>query len=166
VLLVIGYKLAKPEIFRQMYQLGWGQFLPFITTIAGVVFMDLLKGVALGTCVAIIILLRNSYKNSHYLHREQLDNGHKKVKMTMAEEVFFLNKGNIKKELNKMPEGTSLTIDMSKSVTIDHDVMEIIQDFKKQAEARNIELELITKSNGHASKRKTHEEVVNEISYN
>jgi MFS superfamily sulfate permease-like transporter len=148
VLLMIGYKLAKPEVFKQMYQLGWSQFLPFMATIIGVVFTDLLIGVGLGMVVAVIILLRNSYKNSHFLHREQQDDGSKKVKMTLAEEVVFLNKGTIKKELSRIKEGTILTIDMSKSVTIDHDVLEIIEDFTKEAETKNIEVELLTRNNG------------------
>lgn len=164
VLLMIGYKLAKPEVFKQMYQLGWSQFLPFMATIIGVVFTDLLIGVGLGMVVAVIILLRNSYKNSHFLHREQQDDGSKKVKMTLAEEVVFLNKGTIKKELSKIKEGTTLTIDMSKSVTIDHDVLEIIEDFTKEAETKNIEVELLTRHNGK-TKKVEHVKEIEELEY-
>jgi len=163
ILLVIGYKLANPSIFQKMYRLGWSQFLPFMTTIVGVVFTDLLKGVGLGMAVAVVILLRNSYKNSHFLHREELNNGSRKVKMTLAEEVFFLNKGSIMKELSRMPEGTSLTIDMSKSVTVDPDVMEVIQDFTKQAETKNIEVQLVTRTG--KPKRIEAPEAAEEFSY-
>jgi MFS superfamily sulfate permease-like transporter len=153
VLLVVGYKLAKPSVFKEMARLGWSQFLPFITTILGVVFTDLLKGIGIGLAVAIVIILRNSYRNSHFLHKEKVDDGKDTVKLTLAEEVVFLNKGSIKKELSEINAGSKVTIDMSKSVTIDHDVLEIIEDFKKQAEAKNIDVELISKNRERISQR-------------
>lgn len=150
VLFIVGYKLAKPEVFRQMFRLGWSQFVPFMVTILGVVFTDLLKGIALGMVTAVFIILRNSTKNSHFLHREHT-NGQKKIKMTLAEEVIFLNKGAIIDELNKVPEGTHLTIDMTKSVSVDYDVKEVIENFKKLAESRNIEVNVVTSSTGNGA---------------
>ncbi len=145
ILFVVGYKLAKPSLFKQMYRLGMSQFLPFIVTILGIVFTDLLRGIGLGLLVAIVVLLRNSLKNSHFLHKEVSNNGEKKVKMTLAEEVSFLNKGAILRTLNKLPEGTELTIDMSKSVSIDYDVLEIIDNFKKTADEKGIKMSLINR---------------------
>lgn len=66
VLLVVGYKLAKPALFKTMWQLGWKQFVPFIITILGIVFKDLLFGVGLGLFVGILIILVKSYQNSHF----------------------------------------------------------------------------------------------------
>lgn len=146
VLLVVGYKLAKPSVFKEVARLGWSQFLPFMTTVLGVVFTDLLKGIGIGMAVAIVIILRNSSKNSHFLHKEKVDEGKDTVKLTLAEEVVFLNKGSIKKDLSEINAGSKVTIDMSKSVTIDHEVLEIIEDFKKQAEAKNIDVELIRRN--------------------
>ena len=90
-------------------------------------------------------MLRNSIKNSHFLHQEIVDNGHHKVKMTLAEEVSFLNKGAILRELNNLPDETRLTVDMSKSVNIDYDVLEIIDNFQKTSESRNIKVNLINR---------------------
>ena len=42
ILLVVGYKLAKPAVFKEMYKLGWKQLVPFIVTVVGIVFTDLL----------------------------------------------------------------------------------------------------------------------------
>ncbi|MDX2082543.1 MAG: carbonic anhydrase family protein [Rickettsiales bacterium] len=68
ILLVVGYKLAKPEIFKKMYKLGQENFLPFIATILGMLFFDLLKGVGIGMLVATFFILRNNQrqKNSKY----------------------------------------------------------------------------------------------------
>ncbi|MEY3399102.1 MAG: hypothetical protein RL220_1696, partial [Bacteroidota bacterium] len=41
VLLLVGYKLTKPSLFIDMYRAGWSQFVPFVITVAGVVFTDL-----------------------------------------------------------------------------------------------------------------------------
>ena len=145
VLLVVGYKLAKPSLFKQMFTLGKSQFVPFIITIIGIVFTDLLIGIAIGLSVGILIMLRNSIKNSHFLHTKIVDNGHHKVKMTLAEEVTFLNKGAILRELNNLPDETHLTIDMSKSVKIDYDVLEIIDNFQKTADNKDIKVNLINR---------------------
>lgn len=146
ILFVVGFKLAKPSLFKQMYKLGWSQFLPFLVTILGIVFTDLLKGIAMGVIVGLVILLRNSFKNSHFLHREVLkDNGERIVKMTLAEEVTFINKGAILKSMNKVQEGTHLTIDMSKSTSIDYDVLEIIDNFKSTSVEKGITVKLINR---------------------
>jgi MFS superfamily sulfate permease-like transporter len=144
ILFMIGYKLANPTVIQDIYRLGPSQFLPFIATVIGIVLTDLLRGIGLGMAVAVIIILRNSYKNSHFLHRENL-NGSRKVKMTLAEEVFFLNKGAIANELKKVPDGSELVIDMSKSVHIDFDVLEVINNFQKHAETRNIAVKVVNK---------------------
>ena len=148
ILLVIGYKLANPFVFKQMARLGWSQFLPFVATIIGIVFTDLLKGISIGLMVAIIIILRNSYKNSHSLRQEKMPGGSKRVKIVLAEEVVFLNKGRIKKELNDLPQGIHLVIDMTKSLTIDYDVLEVIDDFKDRAKTKDIEVTVIGRDDG------------------
>lgn len=140
ILFVVGYKLARPELFRQMYRLGYSQFLPFIATILGVVFTDLLRGIAIGLGVAVMVILRNSYRNSHALHKEPADG--KRIRIVLAEEVIFLNKAAIARELNEVPEGSHVTIDMSKNLYIDHDVKELIDKFIANAPGKNIKVEL------------------------
>lgn len=150
ILFVVGYKLAKPVLFKQMYKLGPKQFLPFITTLVGIVFTDLLTGIALGVAVAIFNLVRGNYKNSHFMHiRETNDDVHR-VEMTLAEEVTFLNKGAILQELNHLPNGSEVTIDIRESVRVDYDVYEIIENFRlNTAPDRNIKV--IVKSNSRYS---------------
>ena len=162
VLLVVGFKLVNPKAIRELYQLGWSQFLPFIVTIVGVVFTDLLVGILLGLCVSIVIILRNSFRNSHFLHRENIEGNHH-VKMTLAEEVYFMNKGAILSELNDIPEGSKLTIDMSKSVSIDYDVLEIIKNFKKSAPTKNIEVNIIEREGWKVTNKKVKKLEIEEV---
>ncbi len=144
VLFIVGYKLAKPSTFKAMYNGGWTQFVPFIITVLGIVFTDLLKGLALGLIVGILIVLYKSYKNSHFLHKENDDPTDGKVKMTLAEEVTFFNKGAILKELDALPEDSYLELDVRKTRYLDPDIIEILEDFAHKAKQRNIDIKLVS----------------------
>ncbi len=144
ILLVVGYKLAKPELFKKMYDLGWGQFVPFVITVLGIIFIDLLYGLAIGLAVGIVIVLRNSYKNSHFLNKEGEDVDDGKIKMTLAEEVSFFNKATILRELDNLPENSYLELDVRKTRYLDYDIIEILEDFALKAKERNITIKLIS----------------------
>ncbi|MGB7842675.1 MAG: SulP family inorganic anion transporter, partial [Salinimicrobium sp.] len=144
VLLLVGYKLAKPSLFRNMVKLGKSQFLPFIITVLGVVFLDLLMGIGLGLLVGVSVILLNSYKNSHFLHIEDVEGKHTLYKMTLAEEISFLNKGAILKELHALPDNSTLQLDVRKTRTLDYDVLEILDEFAIKAKNRNINIKLIS----------------------
>lgn len=143
ILLVVGFKLVKPQSIKSMYKLGWSQFLPFAFTLVGVVMTDLLIGILIGLSAGLVIILRRSFMNSHFLHIEDYDDGKSKIKMTLAEEVYFINKGAILKELNAIKDGKEVTIDISRSVNIDYDVLEIISNFRKTAAGKNIKVTII-----------------------
>ena len=144
ILLIVGYKLAKPSLFKQMYLLGWKQFAPFTVTVAGIVFTDLLVGISLGLIVGVVVILIKSYQNSHFLHMEDKSNVLVKVKMTLAEEVTFFNKGAILKELDALPKDSSLELDVTKTRYLDNDIIEILEDFQQKAQTRNISIILIS----------------------
>lgn len=144
VLFIVGYKLAKPALFKQMYQLGWKQWIPFTTTVGGIVFIDLLKGLGLGLAVGIVVILIKSFQNSHFLHKEDKSNGVQKMKMTLAEEVTFFNKGTILKELDKLPENSYLELDVRNTRYLDNDIIEILDDFSFKAKNRNINIKLVS----------------------
>lgn len=144
ILLIVGYKLAKPSTFKAMWNAGWKQFVPFIITVIGIFFIDLLWGIGLGLAVGIIVVLFKSYQNSHFLHKEDVSNGKQRMKMTLAEEVTFFNKGAILKELDQLPEDTYLELDVRKTRFLDHDIIEILDDFTEKARNRNIDIKLIS----------------------
>ncbi|WP_127018884.1 SulP family inorganic anion transporter [Flagellimonas beolgyonensis] len=145
ILFVVGYKLAKPSLFKTMYKLGWKQFVPFIVTVVAIIFTDLLVGISLGLLVGIVVILLKSYQNSHFLHIEDKSNGKHKIKMTLAEEVTFFNKGAILKELDSLPNDTCLELDLMKTRYLDNDIIEILEDFAFKAKERNIDIKLVSK---------------------
>ncbi|MBZ9652624.1 SulP family inorganic anion transporter [Psychroflexus montanilacus] len=146
VLFIVGFKLAKPSLFASMFKLGSSQFLPFIVTVLGIVLTDLLTGIGLGLLVGLAVVLINSFKNSHFLHTIRSEEGLEKyIKMTLAEEVTFFNKGAILKSLNEIEPDTNLEIDIRKSKFLDYDILEILQDFAIKAKNRNINIVIVSK---------------------
>ncbi|MDB4180839.1 SulP family inorganic anion transporter [Flavobacteriaceae bacterium] len=144
ILFIVGYKLAKPALFVEMYRMGWKQFTPFVVTVLGIIFTDLLIGIALGLAVGIVVILIKSFQNSHFLHIEDKSNGVHKIKMTLAEEVTFFNKGAILKELDHLPRESYLELDVTKTRYLDNDIIEILEDFSEKARQRHIDIKLIS----------------------
>ena len=144
ILFIVGYKLAKPALFKTMYKLGWKQFVPFITTVLGIIFIDLLIGLGLGLMVGIAVVLIKSYQNSHFLHIEGDNKNDGKLKMTLAEQVTFFHKGAILKELDSLPENTFLELDVRNTHYLDNDIIEILDDFSYKAKLRNITIKLVS----------------------
>jgi MFS superfamily sulfate permease-like transporter len=142
VLLVVGYKLAKVALFKEMYKLGWEHFIPFIVTVVAIQFSDLLKGIALGMLVAIFYILRRNFRRDYEIHQEKKSEGGA-INIILSEHVTFINKGSIAKKLSDIQNDTIVTIDASKSHYIDIDVLEIIYDFQIAAKLKNIEVNLV-----------------------
>lgn len=149
VLFVVGYKLAKPRLFAEMYHKGMRQFLPFIVTVVGIVFTDLLVGIGMGLAVGVVVILITSYQNSHFLHISDVSDGRHHVVMTLAEEVTFFNKGAILKELDNLPDDTELDLDVRNTTYLDNDVLEILDDFATRAAAHRIDVRLLTRDGEH-----------------
>ena len=141
ILFLVGYKLAKPVLFKQMYALGQRHFVPFMVTILGIVFTDLLVGIAIGLAVAIFYILYDNYKKPFLFEDKHLKDG--TIHLELAENVTFINKASIQNTLSQIPDGAKVVIDGSKSLHIDNDVIEIIEEFKTNSKYRDIELELV-----------------------
>lgn len=143
VLLLIGYKLAKPSVFVHFWKYGKYQFVPFIATFAAVVFLDLLKGVALGMIISVFAILRGNMKRAYNFRSSEYKEGDV-IHIDLAQEVSFLNKAAIKNTLNEIPENSKVILDASETVYIAHDVLDLIREFKKiRAKEENIKVLLI-----------------------
>ena len=128
VVILVGYKLARISIFKEMWASGKYQWWPFIITVVAVVFTDLLTGVAIGLGTSVFAILRGNMKNSYYFHREEYHDGDL-IRIKLSQEVSFLNKGSIKLTLDHLPANALVLIDASDTAYIDYDVLEIIREF-------------------------------------
>lgn len=137
ILLVVGYKLARAETFKSLYQSGWYHFVPFCVTIIGLVFTNLLTGIIIGLTVALFSILLENYKSAYYFKETQIGN---KTIIRLSEHVSFLNRANIQRTLESLPAHSEVVIDATRSKYIDYDVYEIIQNFKSEAHHKHIKL--------------------------
>ncbi|MGL2986448.1 SulP family inorganic anion transporter [Flavobacterium sp. RSSA_27] len=142
ILLLVGYKLAKPATFLHFWHYGKYQFIPFIATLLAVVFTDLLKGVALGIVISILFILRGNLKRAYSFRKEEYEDGDI-IHIDLAQEVSFLNKAAIKSTLAKIPENSKVIIDAKDTVYITHDVLDLINEFKEiRSKDLNIKVKL------------------------
>jgi MFS superfamily sulfate permease-like transporter len=137
VLIMVGYKLAKPAIFKEMYREGRDQFVPFVVTVVAVVFTDLLKGIGIGVFVAMLYILYTNYKGSMSFMREG-----NSVLIQFNKDIFYFNKSELKIKLASLKEGDMVYIDGTKSSFIDHDIYLTLEEFQKEVKKRNITVEL------------------------
>lgn len=128
ILLMTGWKLANPSVFKHMWQNGKFQFAPFIVTVVAVVFTDLLKGVAIGLAASIFFILRANMRLAYFFKKEAHHTG-ETIHIDLAQEVSFLNKAAIKQTLAHLPENSNVVINATNTLYIDHDVIELIKDF-------------------------------------
>jgi len=142
ILLHTGYKLAHPRVFAQSWRTGRKYAVPFFVTVVAILVTDLLVGIAVGLAVGTFFVLLDSYRTAYSYHREESADHHH-VRITLAEEVTFLNKARINEVLHELPAGCVATIDGSRSKHIDHDVLEIVNDFRETAHSRGITLRLV-----------------------
>ena len=142
VLLVVGFKLTKPALYRMQWRLGWAQFLPFIITVLAVLFTDLLKGVGVGLAVGFFFILKANAEQAYFLNRDTSDRAPGTIHLRLSEHVSFLNKASIVNTLERLPAGTHVILDGTQSADIDHDVLEAIESFRRVAPERSVTLEL------------------------
>lgn len=144
ILLMVGYKLAKPSLFIQMYKLGWEQFIPFTATVIAIIATDLLKGITIGILFGIFYTLRHSFRNSHHMKEVVThEDGREVHHLVLAQEVSFFNKASVIKALDNIPPRSRVIIDCSNSKSIAYDVVELIQEYKTNARSKEIMVETV-----------------------
>lgn len=145
ILLQVGYKLAKPALFKTMWQGGWMRFTPFVATVLGVVFLDLLQGVGLGMAVALFIILRNNYKVPFHVVERSAAPG-TPIRIALGEETSFLNKASIQRALDELPPQSRIIIDVSRTVALDADIQEMLADGAQRASEQGSVVEVVGQS--------------------
>lgn len=136
VLIYTGYKLLAPHLFKKEYEKGWAQFAPFIITVVAIVLSDLLIGVMIGMLVSVIYVVKEDYSGTVLAIQ---DLGLRK-RIILGENITFLHKPKMSKLLASIPEDSVVEIDGSNNHYLDKDVLELLQEFKKAAPQKNIEL--------------------------
>jgi SulP family sulfate permease len=143
LLIVVGYKLCKWELFQSMWKAGLEQFIPFAVTLIAIVATDLLEGIAIGMMVAIFYILRMNTRNAFSYHvKDSMAMGSKTITITLAEELSFLSKAKIAGLLEGLQDYSHVIIDGSHSRYIHYDIIEMLQDYSSRAKSKHIHFEL------------------------
>ena len=142
ILLIVGWKLAKPALFIAMWKKGQSEFIPFTVTVVGIVLTDLLTGIALGLVVAVVYILWDNFKLPYKFDIENYKAG-EPIRIEFSESVSFLNKASIQRTLNTLPDGASVVLDARNSLRIHPDVVEIVEEFQVNAATRDISVECL-----------------------
>ena len=142
ILILVGYKLAKPATIKHFWEKGKYQFVPFMATMIAVVATDLLKGVMLGIIISVIFVLKGNLKRAYTFKKEEYADGDI-IHIDLAQEVSFLNKAAIKSTLKSIPENSKVIITAHDTVYIAHDILDLIKEFKStRAVDDNIKVKL------------------------
>jgi MFS superfamily sulfate permease-like transporter len=142
ILLIVGWKLAKPALFIAMWKKGQSEFIPFTVTVVGIVLTDLLTGIALGLVVAILYILWDNFKLPYKFDIKNYKAG-EPIRIEFSESVSFLNKASIQRTLSTLPDGASVVLDARNSLRIHPDVVEIVEEFQVNAATRDISVECL-----------------------
>ncbi len=137
ILIFTGYKLAKWSLFKEFYEKGWNQFIPFVGTIVSILLTDLLIGICIGIAIALFFLIRSNFRTSVSMFQDQ----HNFI-LKLKKDVSFLNKPLIKQKLEGIPESSFLIIDLSKADFIDKDIIDVIFEFNQHASLKKIQVEI------------------------
>ncbi len=137
ILIFTGYKLAKVSLFKEFYQKGWDQFVPFVITIAAILMTDLLKGICVGIVVGLFYMVRSNFRSAVFVVN---DNSNYLIRL--RKDVSFLNKPIIKKKLEDVPENAYVLIDAHRADFIDKDIIEEVNNFLCHAHLKNIRVEI------------------------
>lgn len=134
ILVYTGYKLVDPIAFKLYLKKGLDQFIPFAATILAIVLSDLLIGVLIGIGIGFIFIVRNNYLAPVF----KVTNMGIRVRITLGENVTFLHKNRLLNEFDKIKDGSIVEVDASRTLFIDHDVLDCINEFKTESKDRNI----------------------------
>ncbi|MBS1918173.1 MAG: SulP family inorganic anion transporter [Bacteroidetes bacterium] len=141
ILLITGFNLTRPRLYKHMWSLGWKQFLPFVITIFIILISDLLIGVSIGLLISVYFIIQNNFR-AEYKISKVMHNETEIYYVKLNTNVTFLNKVNLQKALDEIPAYSELTIDGSECNFIDYDILEIISEFQNKADDREINVSL------------------------
>ena len=143
ILILTGFKLTHPKLFKQMLGKGWKQFLPFIITLLAILFTDLLTGILIGLAVSAGFILHGNLYKGVRVYKEKHLHGIV-TRIELPSQVTFLNRSSLITALEHIGKDEQLIIDATHCHSIDPDIYDVIQDYKNEtATQRKVDLKLI-----------------------
>lgn len=143
ILILTGFKLTHPSLFKKLYQQGWTQFIPFMITLVAILLTDLLVGILIGLASSIVFILYGNLHKGVRVYREKHLHG-VITRIELPSQVTFLNRASLISALERVHQHEKLVIDATQSDSIDPDIYQVIQEYQNEtAIKRQIDLKLI-----------------------
>jgi MFS superfamily sulfate permease-like transporter len=141
VLLVTGWKLAAPAVWRTAWRQGASQFVPFAVTIVAVLLTDLLRGIGIGLVVGLAFILWQHLRGPVLM--QVSPPGAVLTRYRLPDQVTFLSKARIARLLEAVPPGSRLELDGRHTARFDHDALEVLLAYRETALRRGIDYRLV-----------------------
>ena len=143
ILVSTGLKLANPKLVIQMKKEGMHQLVPFLATVFGIVFTDILFGIFIGFICSVAFILYSNYKRAFKMEIEDTDS-RKVVKIKLPQHVSFLAKPSLQRSLDLIPRNSLVQIDGRQNEFIDIDIVDVFNDFyEKSIRNKNCDVEFV-----------------------
>ncbi len=131
LLLVTGYKLAAPKVFKQVHSIGVEQTIIFVVTILATLATDLLIGALMGIATKVVLHIvygapLPSFFRAKLTWSEQADGS---IDVRARGALIFSNYLFVKALLHKLPAQRRVRLDLTHTDLIDHSVMENLCHF-------------------------------------
>ncbi|HCB79584.1 MAG TPA: hypothetical protein DEP68_12550 [Erythrobacter sp.] len=133
ILIQVGYKLNTPELYKRRWAQGWHQFVPFMATIAAILFTDLLRGIIIGLVIGFVFVVARNFRTA-----VSVANDGDFWMVRARRNLYFIHKYELQNSLNKVPEGASVVIDLERAEFVDPDNIDIINSFARNAKFRDV----------------------------
>lgn len=138
ILVHIGFKLASPEVFKNIYSMGIEQLLFMVATMIITLYTDLLIGILCGTAITLFVhillartpieeFFKSSIKSGSKVFVKKDGNYELKIKGI----ANFLSIFNLKKLTTQIPAGVDVKINMTMARLVDLTFMESAIEFLK-----------------------------------
>ncbi len=133
MLVFTGFRLASPQEFLHMWQVGREQFVIFVSTVIGVLSTDLLMGIAIGIGVNFLVHLKNGAPPRSLLKTQVTVEPQERdgVVVRVRDSAIFSTWIGLKKTLEPLMTESRVVLDLSETFLVDHTVMAKLQDMEK-----------------------------------
>jgi len=132
ILVYTGYKLIDVRAIRELRDYGWGEVAIYAITMAVIVFDDLLTGVIVGIVLSAMKLL-HTFARLECVAEPLDDKGTTVLRLRGA--ATFIRLPLLAAELDRIPGGIKLHVDLSELGYIDHACLELLTNWGKRHQA-------------------------------
>lgn len=139
ILIYTGWKLAHPRQLMYFLSKGFHQWLPFTVTTAAILLTDLLMGIVIGLSVSLVFILLEHLRSPSYTIAAREG---RTTRIRLHEHLTFLSKANLTSMLQTFPRGSEVVIDASACKRVDHDVMEVLREFRDSSGPRGLSIRI------------------------